>query len=701
MTSPGSKPSLKSEIKLVGRGTKASLWTRSRASAAREPGEQMRNVLRLPQSLPILLAGPVVRKVSPSQATIWLATSADLTLTCKITDTDAGDKVVGSAAATSTKLGERLFIHLATVAASIPVSHVLAYNFDIRPGKDPDILGFDGDVLLTPEEVALGKRSLPTFFLAPPQADGVRVAHASCRKLHGPGTDAIARLEALLTRTVSELRERPSALHLTGDQIYADDVDGTIIQGLSELGRTMLGWEECFPPSNKRVVDFGPGARGFVRDFGCTVDASCAGNHLLGFGDFAAMYVLAWSPEIWSWPGLRVPPSFQANAGQFASPAIRRVLANVPCYMMFDDHEVTDDWNLNAKWARDIKNSVGRRLVANALAGYWAFQGCGNDTSGRDESVRSAIASYVAGKGANAGAFESAMLDFHQWHFTAPTSRPTIVLDTRTRRDFPEILSRQADPPAWLNPPVSLLNDAGFQLFEQSIKAADGGPDDPLIVVSPAPFFGYKQAEDGQAILANIGLDDGPSPTKPVDAGKDPEAWSFNRPGFARFLRTMAQSGRRRFLILSGDVHYGFTAIAACTLRSGDSSTTIAIVQATSSSLRNHPEGGAATALWSMNKDDENYLMIGHWSGGKYWLQSAEFLSSHRLGIPDKWDMQVRWKYLPMGAASVVTENNAGTVVANRLNVTHTLLEASGASTSASISWADILKELPTPVREL
>jgi hypothetical protein len=64
--------------------------------------------------------------------------------------------------------------------------------------------------------------------------------------------------------------------------------------------------------------------------------------------------------------------------------ATRRVLANVPTYMVFDDHDVTDDWNLTrerreavvagralrarsrlrACWA----SSTGRRFVANALA---------------------------------------------------------------------------------------------------------------------------------------------------------------------------------------------------------------------------------------------------------------------------------------------------------------------------------------------
>jgi phosphodiesterase/alkaline phosphatase D-like protein len=59
------------------------------------------------------------------------------------------------------------------------------------------------------------------------------------------------------------------------------------------------------------------------------------------------------------------------------------VLANVPTYMIFDDHDVTDDWNLTARWRHRVHASpAGRRIVANALAAYWAFQGWGNDPRG-------------------------------------------------------------------------------------------------------------------------------------------------------------------------------------------------------------------------------------------------------------------------------------------------------------------------------
>jgi hypothetical protein len=51
--------------------------------------------------------------------------------------------------------------------------------------------------------------------------------------------------------------------------------------------------------------------------------------------------------------------------------------------MIFDDHDVTDDWNLTARWRHRVHASpAGRRIVANALAAYWAFQGWGNDPRG-------------------------------------------------------------------------------------------------------------------------------------------------------------------------------------------------------------------------------------------------------------------------------------------------------------------------------
>jgi hypothetical protein len=56
---------------------------------------------------------------------------------------------------------------------------------------------------------------------------------------------------------------------------------------------------------------------------------------------------------------------------RLALPAVRRVLANIPTYMIFDDHDVTDDWNITREWRDRVSGSPGgRRMVASALAAY-------------------------------------------------------------------------------------------------------------------------------------------------------------------------------------------------------------------------------------------------------------------------------------------------------------------------------------------
>ena len=59
---------------------------------------------------------------------------------------------------------------------------------------------------------------------------------------------------------------------------------------------------------------------------------------------------------------------------------VRRVLANIPTYMMFDDHDVTDDWNLNPLWLdRVLTTPLGVTIVRNAFITYALFQDWGND----------------------------------------------------------------------------------------------------------------------------------------------------------------------------------------------------------------------------------------------------------------------------------------------------------------------------------
>src|SRR5690606_13080885 len=66
---------------------------------------------------------------------------------------------------------------------------------------------------------------------------------------------------------------------------------------------------------------------------------------------------------------------------------VRRVLANVPVMMTFDDHEVTDDWNLNLDWVKNVNGSVmGPQVLRNALAAHAIFQDWGNQPEDYQEA---------------------------------------------------------------------------------------------------------------------------------------------------------------------------------------------------------------------------------------------------------------------------------------------------------------------------
>ncbi len=52
------------------------------------------------------------------------------------------------------------------------------------------------------------------------------------------------------------------------------------------------------------------------------------------------------------------------TAFQSDLPRVQRLLAHIPTYMIFDDHDITDDWNLTAKWEQQAySNRFTRRII--------------------------------------------------------------------------------------------------------------------------------------------------------------------------------------------------------------------------------------------------------------------------------------------------------------------------------------------------
>jgi hypothetical protein len=81
-------------------------------------------------------------------------------------------------------------------------------------------------------------------------------------------------------------------------------------------------------------------------------------------------------------PGLEVADFEEYTAlyrESWSDPDIRWLLANVPSAMIFDDHDIRDDWNTSYAWRREIEEtSWWHDRMLGGLASYWIYQHLGN-----------------------------------------------------------------------------------------------------------------------------------------------------------------------------------------------------------------------------------------------------------------------------------------------------------------------------------
>ncbi|MDQ4074389.1 MAG: hypothetical protein M3162_08825 [Thermoproteota archaeon] len=575
-------------------------------------------------SLPLLLAGPIIRRAEPKRVCIWIATSKPvysrvkifrLDLKCRGSNGDSKingiqSQIIGYGITSPIRLGDNLFISVITAKPintvcqsnghniynqlAFPSDELLAYDIELYDKNDYSGKGIrldDLGLLSGKNSILYDDRSnafnctcpsiipLPTFFLAGKKyKSSLNILFGSCRKLHGEGEDTLVVGDRLISSTVTDLKNRPSALFLTGDQIYADDVAGPLINYISKLAFELLGWAEEINGMNKKLTDINNGNRKQIVKINAKLTSPHSGNHLIGIGEFAAMYLLAWNPL--NWPNLdnllkkRYPKNsdFGRQIQSLKKSheniyAVRRLFANIPTYMMCDDHDITDDWNINGTWNESVRNSIcGRQLVANGLVAFWAFQAWGNDPDLYNEKTKEIIITYLDKRkkyseymedktsydlGISIGndhgrslltdleLLEEYIWNSFRWTFLAPTKPVTIFIDSRTQRDFVTTIG-----------PPRLLNDEALSFVKYIISKSFYKPGDPLMVVSPPPIFGFELAEGIQRFLTSL------SGTYKWDY----ETWRANEDGFIKFMFFLIKNFHPEYCIfMSGDVHYGFT----------------------------------------------------------------------------------------------------------------------------------------------
>lgn len=190
----------------------------------------------------------------------------------------------------------------------------------------------------TPYEVRLdGKRVWPMPDGGPPSTirtlsirDGVDLVFGSCRFATPTATEhnthlGADALDAYAWRMMDQPPHRwPDALLLLGDQVYADELSPGTLRRVRD----------------RRGIDEPHGAE--VRDF----------------EEYTWLYAESWS-----------------------DPQVRWLLSTVPTSMIFDDHDVHDDWNTSQCWREDIQATPWwQERIVSALSSYWVYQHLGNLT---------------------------------------------------------------------------------------------------------------------------------------------------------------------------------------------------------------------------------------------------------------------------------------------------------------------------------
>ena len=156
----------------------------------------------------------------------------------------------------------------------------------------------------------------------------LRLAYGSCRTSvsHDEAGNAEHGVDALRSLALRMAREPqtpwPDLVLFLGDQVYAD-ITSESMQAFIASRRSL---EE--PP----------------------------GEELLDFEEYAHLYALAWSDPLNRW-----------------------LLSTLPSSMIFDDHDVRDDWNTSLSWRRDMEQlSWWHTRIVAGLGSYWVYQHLGN-----------------------------------------------------------------------------------------------------------------------------------------------------------------------------------------------------------------------------------------------------------------------------------------------------------------------------------
>lgn len=369
-----------------------------------------------------------------------------------------------------------------------------------------------------------------------------RLLYGSCRTPTGDTPEGLVRygpdlLRATARRLATEPVEGNLVLLLIGDQVYADEIQEPM--------------------------------RAYLRQAREGDNDDAPDDEVVRYDEYAELYRQAWS-----------------------DPQVRWLLSTVPTLMVFDDHDIRDDWNTSAAWRRSMdERPWWRTRVTSGLGAYWVYQHVGNlspearakdplwaelrDHAEREEDAAEAVDSFAW--------LAHAEPSSYRWsHRHDIGDVRVLVTDTRCGRALGE-----GDPSDGSR---SILGPQGHAWLDENLT---GGPAH-VVVASTVPVLlppavhhleAWNEAVCGGAWGAAAR-----GPAEKLRQALDLEHWGAFQYSFHRLADAVLEVARGErgpapatVLLLSGDVHFSYLARAHA--RSGR--TTSRVTQLVSSALCN------------------------------------------------------------------------------------------------------------------
>jgi hypothetical protein len=420
--------------------------------------------------------------------------------------------------------------------------------------RTPYVVEVDGSRVWPPPDDAGDAGGLPpSCIVTLDPTKPLRMAFGSCRTsvghdAEGNGTHGVDALRAYALRLAGTTGHDhdddpdpgeprwPDLVLFLGDQVYADETTAAMQEFIS----------------SRRDIDEPPG------------------TELQDYEEYAHLYSLAWS-----------------------DPANRWLLSTLPSAMIFDDHDIRDDWNTSQAWkeAMEATDWWHGRVVAG-LASYWVYQHLGNMTPQEraEDPIWQRIAAHEGPDEIDVSAALDELADradqeptSYRWSYARRFGDQArlVVVDSRA--------ARVLDPER-----RSLLDDDEMAWLDEQLR----GDVDHLLVGTSLPFLlapglhhveAFSEALVGGAWgerLSRVG--------EKLRRTVDLEHWAAFQDAFQQVARMTLEVARgergaapRTVTFLSGDVHHSYVSEAVPAGAGAGAPLQSRIVQAVCSPIRN------------------------------------------------------------------------------------------------------------------